>query len=803
MHSVWTDLRYAVRVFSRHPGITFVAILSLGLGMGANSTIFSLVDGMFLRPLPVRDPAGLLWVTGRTAESRQSGISWLDYRDLGESAGAFADVAAQSRRAGLLEGPGEAELVLLTVVSDNYFSLLGVEAARGRLFRPDLDTVPEREPAIVISDSLWRRRFGADPSLVGRAIRMNNGAFTVVGVLPPEFRGLERAVRNDVWAPLSTWKAMGGRQEFESRRPGQVEALARLREGVTIDQAQAQLDALSSRLEQDYPATHRGRRFLAASEEARRTERGLKPSVLLLSIVGLLVLIACVNVAVLLLAQAESRRRETSVRLALGASRRRLARQLLTEGALLGLLGGAAALLVTRWMIPLLPALLPPGPDFIRFDIRLDGRVLMMTLLTCAVTVLVFGLAPAIEASRTDLNGVLKSGGWETRRRFAGRSLLVAGQAALSVVLVAAAGLLARSFLYTEQQRPGFDTGRNMLVLVAAVARPQPRLADTCDEISERIRALPGVRQAAYCRRMPLSGSGGGATRDVIIPGFEAPPGTGPLRIRYNQVSPEYFAVTGTRLLTGRALTRSGTGAARVALVNQTMAQLYWPKGNAVGQWIRVDNADTEIAGVVEDAAIVRIHEPPEPFLYFPFAQMPSGEATFLAETAGEPGALLDAVKREMRSVNPDLRLLMTSSLKQHVRDALYSDWLPAVLSATIGALGMFLAAAGLFGVVMHGVNRRRRELGIRLAIGARRIDLVTMVLRHGLVLAGSGAVVGIALALGAGRLMSSLLYGVSPYDPLTLALSIAAVLAVALIASLYPAWKATRVDPAAVLRIE
>jgi predicted permease len=804
MHSVWSDLRYAIRVFRAHPGVTLVAVLSLALGIGANSTIFSLVDGMFLRPLPVRDPEGLLWVSNQTAEGRQDSLGWLDYLDLKESKGVFADMAAQSRRGGLLEGQAEAELVLLTVVSDNYFSVLGVEAARGRLFRADADAALGNEPAIVISDSLWRRRFGADPALVGRAIRMNSRAFTVVGVLPPEFRGLERSVRNDVWAPVSTWQAMGNRREFEQRGAGQFEVLARLRPGATLEQAQAQLDAITRRFQQDHPEAHRGRRLAAASEETRRSARGVRPSVLLLSITGLLVLIACANVAVLLLAQAEARRREIGMRLALGASRLRLVRQLLTESVLLALAGGTAALAVTRWLIPLLPALLPPGPDFVRFDVRLDGRVMLVTLLCCVATVLLFGLAPALEASRTDLNRVLKSGGVEVRRRLGGRSLLVAAQAALGVLLLTAAGLLTRSFLYTEQQRPGFDADRNMLVLLVVISAPQTQMAAICEQITERVRGLPGVKQAAHGRRMPLSGSGGGATRDVIIPGRPAPPGEEVVRIRYNQVSEGYFAATGTRLVAGRTFTRSDRdGATRVALANQTMARRYWAGGEPLGQWVRVNNADTQIVGVVEDGVINRIHEPPEPFLYFPFAQMPVGEMTFLVETSGEPGALLDAVKREMRAVKPDLALLMTSSLKQHLRRSLYSDWLPAVLSASVGALGMILAAAGLFGVVMHGVNRRLRELGVRMALGATSAHLMLTVLRRGLALAGLGAVVGAAASLATGRLLAGLLYGVSPYDPATLALSVGVVLAVALAASFYPAWRATRVDPAAVLRSE
>jgi predicted permease len=696
--------------------------------------------------------------------------------------------------------------VLLTIVSDNYFPLLGVEAARGRLFRDDLDSAMANEPAVAISDSLWRRRYGADPSLAGRSIRMNGRSFTVVGILPPGFRGLNRAVRNDVWVPASTWRAMspGNRREFEERGTGSFEALARLGPGAGIGQAQAQLDAVAARFRQDQPDVWRGRRFTAATEETRQAGGGLRPGQLLLAIAGLLVLVACANVAVLLLAQAETRRREIGIRLALGAGRWRLARQLLTESALLAAMGGAAALLLVYWLIPLIPALMPPGPDFVRFDIRLDARVVLVTLGTCLATVLLFGLAPALGAGRTDLNGVIKSGGMLARRRFAGRSLLVASQAALGVVLLTAAGLLTGSFLHTRQQRPGFDTDRDMLVLLAGLDRARPQVAALGDEIAGRLRALPGVKNAAYCRRIPMSGMGGGATVDVSIPGREAAPGEEILRLRYNQVSADYFAVTGTRLVAGRAFTRADDGeGAQAVLVSQTMARRFWPNGEAVGRWIRVRNADMQVVGVVEDGVVNHIHEPPEPFVYFPFTRMPTGDVTFLVETAGDPGALLPAVKREMRAASPGHNLLLTSSLRRHMRDALYDDWMPAVLSAAIGALGMVLAAAGLFGVIMQGVNRRMRELAVRMALGARASDLVRMVLRHGLLLAGGGALVGVAASLAAGRLIAGLLHGVSPYDPFVLALSVAAVLVVALAASLYPAWRSTRVDPASVLRAE
>ena len=444
------DLRHALRVFRTYPGVTTVAILSLAVGIGANSIMFSIVDGMYLRPLPVRDPAGLVWIDNRMADGRSGDMAWLDYRAISSSAPAFADVAAQSRRGGILDNAGELEQVLLTVVSDNYFSLLGVEAARGRLFRPDLDA-NMAEPAIAISDSLWRRRFGADPSLVGRSIRLNGRAYTVVGLMPPEFHGLMRGVRNDVWVPVSTWKAMGNSSELEGHDPYPFEAMARLRPGANLRQAQAQLDALTARLQQDYPRPWRGRRLAAEQSPPGQVPPRERT---LLAATCLLLLIACANVAMLLLAQAERRQREMGIRVAVGAGRARLAAQLFTESALLAVAGTVVALLLAAWMIPLVPVLLPPGPDFISYDIKLDGRVLLLNLVSCILTVLLFGLAPSLAAARTDVIRVLRGGTADLRRRYAGRNLLAVAQAALGVVLLTCAGLLARSFLYTQAQRP-------------------------------------------------------------------------------------------------------------------------------------------------------------------------------------------------------------------------------------------------------------------------------------------------------------------------------------------------------------
>jgi putative ABC transport system permease protein len=805
MRSIWQDVRYASRVLRAHPGTVAIAVLSLALGVGANSIVFSLVDGMFLRPLPVSDPASLVRIEWQSVDGGSSSMAWSDLRSLTESGGAFEDIAAQNRRGGLLDTGGDVELTLLTIVSDNYFPLLGIEAARGRLFRADLDEALTSEPAVVITDGLWRRRFGADPGLVGRTLRLNNRLFTVVGILPPNFRGLHRAVVTDLWIPVSSWRAMGNTREFEERVVGQFEPVGRLRPGTSLEAAQAQLDTFARRLQQEQPESSRGRRLVVKTQAEFETGgRGRLLSALLLSITGLLVVIACANVAQLLLAMSETRRREIAIRQALGASRQRLLRQLLTESALLATAGALVALVIAGWLIPLLPSLLPPGPSFIRYDIRLDLRVVVATLATCTLTVLLFGLAPAVQGSRADINAVIKAGGGVARQRFGGRNLLVVSQAMLGVTLLSTAGLLALSFARAQEARPGFDTGRNTLLMLVSLTGPRDRADATSGEIAGRIAALPGIKRAAYCRRFPMASSGGGATRDVVIPGRDVPPDQQVLRIRYNQVSPDYFAAAGTRLLEGRAFSRSDAdGALRVAVVNETMAREFWPAGNAIGNWIRVDDKEAQIVGIAENTAVNSFHEPPQPFLYFPFGQLPAGEVTFVYETVGDPAASLPAIKREMRAVAPGHVQLSVNTLRQHVQEALYQDWLQAVLSITIAVIGMALAAVGLAGVVIHAVARRSREIGVRLALGARRRDVVAMVLKHGLVLSGVGGVLGVGLSLLAGKATSSLLFGVSPSDPIVIGSSVAVVIVIGLLGSVYPAWKAMRVDPVRVLRAD
>ena len=799
MTGIAGDMLYSLRTMRARPAIAAIAVLSLALGIGANAVIFSVVDGMFLRPLAVADPESLATIRTQSSEGRQSMLCWRDLESVLAARGVFREAVGHSNRGGLVKKDGETTLVLLDVVTPGYFRTLGVKPALGRFGEPAAGD----PPAVYISDGLWRRQFSADPAVIGKTLEMTGKAFTVLAVLPSGFHGLRRGLNVDTWVPASSWRVMGPR-EFEARGTGNYEAVVRLPEGVKREVLEAKLDALAAELRRGDPVTWQGRKLLLMDEEARAGKGGATLGSLLLAVAGLLVLIACANVAILLLAQADGRSREIGIRLALGAGSRRLLRQLLTESAALAALGGTAALLLARWMIPLVPALMPPGPEYVGYDIRLDGRVLAVTVATCFVTVLIFGMAPALHAARLDLNELVRPAGAPARRRFFGRGALVAMQAALGVVLLTSAGLLARSFFHTAGRNFGFDSNRNLLLTTVAVDGPEEQVEANARLMAGRVAELPGVRRAEFCRRFSMGPSGGGATRDVVIPGREAAEPERVLRLRYNQVSTGYFAAAGTRLLAGRVFTDADhAGGAPVTVVNETMVRKHFPGKNAVGASILVNGKATRIVGVVEDAIVSSLHEDPEAFLYVPFAQLPTREITFVIETAADPGAAAGAIKKAMEEARPGTLFLFSRSLRQYLSDALYSDRAPAILASAIGMLGVVLSATRLFGVVLHWVERRKREMGIRIAIGAGPRSVALMVLRRGLALAGAGAAAGAVVSLASAQLIAKLLYGVSPYDPATIGASVGLILAVAVAASAYPAWRALRVDPSQTLKSE
>lgn len=798
MHRLWQDLRASVRRLRKAPGSAIAAILLLAIGISVNSTFFSLVDGFLLRTLPVKDANQLvsIWPMPHGASS------YADYEEICRQSTSFEGIVAIGRHMAALRVNSETQLIKSDVVSANYFSVLGVMPVLGRSFTNLEET--SNQPTAIISYGLWQRQFAGNPEIVGKQVWFNGRDTVIVGVAPPEFHGLQRGFWTEVWFAAKT---LVPPENLAQRNYWDYDLVGRLRPGVSLPHAGAELDAIAQRLSASFPDVDKGLRLVLEPEAERARER-LVISALLLAAVGLVLIICCANVAGMSLAKIEARRQEIGVRLALGAGRFRLMRELLTENLLLALAAGALALLLTDWLIILYPALLPPINFEMRFDIRVDYRVFLFTLLASLAAALFSGFFPALRASRPDLVSALKGSEENPSQRKMGlsyRSVLVVGQIALSAVLMVTAGLLVKSLLRTEQINPGFDTNRNVLTIeVAPSSEGANRLSLFYVPLMEKLRGLPGVKRASYSRVVPFSGSGGGATRKVSLPGVELPSGHDSLDIHYNSVGPDYFRIMGTRILRGRDfLPADETGSLRTTLINNAMARRFWPERYPIGQHVKVENADCEIIGIVEDGKNEWIHEQTAPYMYFPFAQMLTGEGTILVEVIGDPRSVVDAVRGEIRAQDKDVLFLSVMTLHQLMKSALWADRIPALLAAALAVLGMFLAVIGLYGITAYLMKRRTQEIAVRMALGAQRAEVLKMVLLGSSKLALFGVVLGLGSAFAVCRILSSILYDVKPSDPAVYAVCVLIVLAVALLASYIPARHATRVDAIVALRYE
>src|ERR1017187_2264251 len=795
------DLRYGLRMLGKNPGFTAVAVLTLALGIGANATVFTVAEAALLRSWPAKSPERLVKIIATTPQGRDDSFSYPDYQDLSEQCRSLEGIVAWSRHGKILRIEAESQLVLDDVVSPSYFTVLGVNARRGRTFSAKSN--PTDELVVVISDVLWHRVFNADPNLVGKPVMLTDRSYTVIGIAPPGFRGLQRGVPTDLWLPVTM--EYGG--HLQDRAYHDFELLGRLRPGVTATQAKAELETIGPRLAEAYPASNKARTFTLVSESERLRD-AVFPTFMLMAAVGLVLLICCANVAGLVLARSEMRQREVAVRLALGAGRGRLLRQLLTESALLASVGAGLGLLLATWLFSLQHALMPPSPIEVGLDLRLDTSVLAFTLVVTALTVVVFGLVPALQATNSNLIPALKSEqcAGSPGRRFGMRNVLVLGEIALSMVLLTASGLLLRSLLYSRGMNVGFDTRKSLLFfdlspgLAGYNAEGSVRFFQ---QVAEKVGGLEGVRRVTLARRVLLSDSGGGADQRVSIPGVELPQGQPNVPIKFNAAGPDYFETIGTRLIEGRDFTAAdGPSPARVVLISQTMARRFWPSRDALGQHIVADGKDFQIIGVAEDAKINGIHEAPEPYMYFPFAQSPVNEGTLIVETRGDPRTMVTAIRSDIGSVDQKVPVEIRT-LNYLMQQAFWADQTAAAFVGALGIMGMFLAAIGLYAVIAFLVNRRRHEIGTRLAVGAEHQDILRLVGSQGLRLAAMGIVLGLAVSLAVTRLMSDLLYGVRPRDPVTFAVSAAVVILIALVAIYIPARRATRVDPMVALRHE
>jgi len=791
---LWQDLRSALRVLGKSRGATALSVLSIALGIGLTTGTFSIADALLLRPFPLERPSEVLYATSRGDDGREVPYGWPDYEDMVQAGRGLVELAAYQRRSTMLATGEDSENTLTHAVTPNYFRFLGVKAALGRA------SVEEREgrPAAVLGYRLWQRRFGGDPQIAGKTVLLNQKAFFVAGVMPVEFTGLMRGVATDIWVSTEAWFEVLGRRFERQERDGQFEIVARLRPGVSAERAAAQLDAAIRG-----PGKHK---LLTAGVTGTLLEAtfapGWKDNLItgggMLLMLGLVLFVACANVAQLRLAQAESRKREIVVRMALGAGARRLTCQLLVETGVVSVAGVGLGMLLAWFLMGKASEFLAAGSVHMDYGIRLDYRVLAFTLAAGLLSVLLAGLAPARHAVRLDLAEALKSQQGATGAR-AGwqKKVLIVGQLAVTVALFGAATLFLVSLRNAMAVRPGFDPEKRLLVLRVGPGR-QSQTVMWCEQACERLSGLPGVRGATFARRLPLSGSGGGATVRVEIPG------QAPLGVYFNNVGGNYFSLMGTRVVAGRGIdTNDRQGSPPAIVVSQAFARRMFAERNPVGEWIRVAGQLRQVVGVAEDGPSNDLHEVPEPYLYFPFAQMPSGDITVIVETAGDPAALAQAVRQELKRFDTRVTLYSMTTLRRHMDRALSGDRMMAALAAGLGVFGLLLTAGGLFGVIQYTVSRRTRELGLRAALGAPPAAIRQMVLAESARLAAWGIPIGLVLLAAAARYFRSMVLGVSPLDPLIYLASAAAAMAVALAAAWLPAHRAARVAPMTALRYE
>jgi predicted permease len=807
------DLRYAVRSLLKNPGLTAAAILSLGLGIGANTTIFTWVQAVLFRPIPVAaDPSSIRIAAMQNREGQSRSWSYPNYRDFRDRT-TLVDVVAQDDQTFNIASDGSAERTWGALVSGNYFQVMGLRPAAGRLFTPADDAARGANAVAVLSHAYWQRRFNGDPAVVGKAITVNNVATTIVGVAPEGFIGSFLGVASSAWMPMAMMRELGAGDRFEQRGNSWMQSLVRLKPGVSQEQAQAEATSIMAQLEQEHPQFNEGRRLRIVHtwEAPFGAATVLAPVLGVLSIlVALVLVIACANVANLLLSRAVSRRREVAVRLSLGASRFRLIRQLLTESLLLAAIAGVAGVVMAYWTMDVIMAFVPPVDMPIDLGLRMDGMTLAFAVGVSAITGVVFGLAPALQASSPHTVHALKEEG-----RGAGvgratgrlRNALVVSQVAVCLVLLVGAVLFLRSFIAAQTLSPGFDP--NHLVTASMDLVPSgytgERHRDFQRRALEAVRALPGVRSAAFGSRIPL-GFGGNNSTSAEIEGY-VPRENEEVVINYSTVGAGYFETMAIPVRQGREYRESDTAASpRVLVVNEAMARRYWPEGNALGSRVRMGPNAWEVIGITADAKYNSINERPLPQLFFPMSRSEVSTLRLFVRTTGDPSPMVAEVRSAIRALDPALPIYDARTITEHMQVAVFAQRMAADLLGAMGILALLLAAIGLYGVMAYAVSQRTQELGIRLALGASPRSLLNMIVWQGMRLTVIGLVIGLALALAAfGSIgaVRTLLPGISPMDPITFVVVPVALGVVAFLATWIPGRRAGKVDPIVALRVD
>ncbi|HBY61424.1 MAG TPA: hypothetical protein DEH78_16505 [Solibacterales bacterium] len=810
------DVLHAFRQFRRNPGFVLIAMLSLGLGIGANSAIFSVADALLLRPLPVADPGRLMNVSAATPSNPYESHSFPQYRDLREAARSFDGLLAyQFRSYGVASDARSVPQIRFGfAVSGNFFEVLGVKPLLGRTFRPGEGETPGKDPVAVLSHSFWQDHLGGDAGVVGRSIRINGLEMTVIGVTPPGFRGLDSFFTPALFVPVSMIQAIegGSKNLLEERKEAWLQVKGRLRPGVTQKEAQSELETIAANLSRAYPETNSDRTLAVVTELESRVRQSPPDAVLVVALsvlAALVLLIACANVANLQLARARARTREIAVRLAIGVGRARLVRQLFTESLLLSLLGAAVGLgfgwLGIRFLQTFeIPTDLPIGLLF-----QLDERVLLVSLGAAVLSALVCGLAPAMQASRTELVSALKDGdGAQRRSRMVGRHVLVAGQVALSLVLLVAAGMLLDGFRKSLVLDPGFQIDHRLVAdFDPSVVRYTPEKSrEFYRNLVDRVRELPGVRRATLGRAIPLSPNA--HVEQVIPEGYAFPKDRTFETVFANVVDGQYFDTLGIAMAAGRGIGEQDRKDGNpVAVVNQAFADRYWPGQNAVGRRLRLGGATGpwfEVVGVAKTGRYLYLAEPATPFLYTAYDQRPRMSMSLVVESAGDPAALGAPVREIVRTLDANLPVFNLRTLAGfYEKRAIASNRIVLQLVSALGLIGLTLALLGLYGLMTYSVSRRTKEIGTRMAIGATSGNVLRMVLRQGLLLAGVGMAFGGVLSYFTAKAVAIGLAGLGSPSALTFVAVPVALLAVSLLACYVPARRASRVDPLRALRWE
>jgi predicted permease len=807
---LWQDLRFGFRVLRRSPGFALLAILCLTLGIGATTSVFSWIEGILLRPFPLvvhQDRMMAVAGTDRAVPGHDD-VSWPDFTDLQRNSTLF-DAFIVDRIMGTTLSIGDrAEAATGSIVSANYFDVLGVHPILGRGFEPAEDYGRNSHPVTVISYRTWKERFHSDPAIIGRTQMLNGMKHTIVGVAPEGFYGTFVGWAMSFWVPVSMQERFDpGGYKLDDRGARWIEGFVRRKPGVTLQQAQAEISAVATRLEAAYPATNRGRgvKLYPLWQTPFNNAGTLLPTLsIALAVVVFVLLIACANVCNLLLVRAFGRRHEMTVRLAVGAGRGRLLKQLLTEGMILSILAAGGGLLVANWCRNLLPLLLPArGGLTMTLPGELDWRVLVLSAGVCLVSTVLFGLVPALQAGKIDLASSLKAeagGVVGGRSRAAVRSSLVLVQVALSFVLLVGAGLLLQSLRAVRNTSPGFlPRGLVSSVDLRAAGYDATRTRIFQDELVERLQAIGGVDSVAFARNIPFTYRSY-ASAAIAVDGYEVPPDQ-QLTVDYNEVGPAYFATIGIPLVSGREFTRADNETApRVAVVNELMAAQYWRGQDPVGRRLQVKGNWIQVVGVAKMSKYRNLTEIARPFFYLPLRQGGLGGAIQIRTSLGLP-AMAKILTREVHAIDANLAPGELITMQEEVDRTTAVQRMAVAMLAVFGGLALLLAAIGLYGVMSYAVSQSKRELGLRMALGAGSSDLLRLVMSKGLILTAAGIVLGGAASLGLTRLIGNLLYKVSPHDPLAFGVAFLVMLVASLAACFLPAWRATRTDPVRALR--